>query len=65
MAHETTATDLLTIDQVAAKLGLKRSAVETMIAARKIPVIRINRRVLRFRWPAVEAALAKLTVKEL
>ena len=65
MAHETTATDLLTIDQVAAKLGLKRSAVETLIARRAIPVIRINRRVLRFCWPAVEAALAKLTVKEL
>ena len=58
-------TDLLTIDQLAAKLGLKRSAVEGMIESRKIPVIRINRRVLRFRWPAVEAALAKLTVKEL
>ena len=65
MAHDTAATDLLTIDQVAAKLGLKRRAVETMIAGRKIPVIRINRRVLRFRWRDVEAALAKLTVKAL
>lgn len=57
--------DLLNIDELAAKLGTKRRAVERMIAARKIPVIRINRRVLRFRWRDVEAALAKLTVKAL
>ena len=65
MAHEIAETDLLTIDELAAKLRTKRRAVERMIAARKIPVIRINRRVLRFRWRDVEAALAKLTVKEL
>ena len=58
-------TELLTIDELAAKLRTKRRAVERMIAARKIPVIRINRRVLRFRWRDVEAALAKLTVKAL
>ena len=58
-------TDLLNIDELAAKLRTKRRAVERMIAARKIPVIRINRRVLRFRWRDVEAALAKLTVKAL
>jgi excisionase family DNA binding protein len=57
--------DLLDIDQFAAKLGVKRRAVERMIQGRKIPVIRINRRVLRFRWRDVEAALAKLTVKAL
>ena len=65
MAHEIAETDLLTIDELAAKLRTKRRAVERMIAARKIPVIRINRRVLRFRWRDVEAALAKLTVKAL
>ena len=58
-------TELLTIDELAAKLRTKRRAVERMIAARKIPVIRINRRVLRFRWRDVEAALGKLTVKAL
>ena len=58
-------TDLLNIDELAAKLRTKRRAVERMIAARKIPVIRINRRVIRFRWRDVEAALAKLTVKAL
>jgi excisionase family DNA binding protein len=57
--------DLLTLDQVAEKLGCKGRAVERMIEGRKIPVIRINRRVLRFRWREVEAALAKLTVKAL
>jgi excisionase family DNA binding protein len=57
--------DLLDIDQLAARLGVKRRDVERMIQGRKIPVIRINRRVLRFRWRDVEAALAKLTVKAL
>ena len=65
MTAETPADDLLNIDGLAAKLGTKRRAVERMIAARKIPVIRINRRVLRFRWRDIEAALAKLTVKAL
>ena len=64
MAHDAD-NDLLTIDQLAEKLGLKRRAVDTLIAGRKIPVIRINRRVLRFRWRDVEAALAKFTVKSL
>lgn len=53
----------LTIDALAERLGVKRRAVERMIQARKIPVVRINRRVLRFRWRDVEAALGKLTVK--
>jgi excisionase family DNA binding protein len=57
-------TGLLTIDDLAGKLGLKRRAIQTMMAARKIPVIRINRRVVRFDFGAVQAALRKLTVRE-
>lgn len=55
---------LLTIDQLAARLGLKRRAIQTMMKARKIPVVRINRRVVRFDYGAVQAALRKLTVRE-
>ena len=63
MAHEIADPDLLTMDEVAARLRMKRTAVESLIKRRAIPVIRINARVLRFRWREVEAALAKLTVK--
>jgi excisionase family DNA binding protein len=55
--------ELLTIDALAAKLGVKRRSVERLVETRKIPVIRLNRRVLRFRWSAVDAALSKLTVR--
>ena len=65
MTAETPAFDLLTLDEVAEKLRMKRRAVETLIAARKIPVIKINKRVHRFRWRDVETALAKLTEKAL
>jgi excisionase family DNA binding protein len=54
---------LLTIDELATQLRVKRRAVERLIARRAIPVIRINARVLRFRWREVETALAKLTVR--
>lgn len=57
--------DLLTIAQIGAKLGIKRRAVERLVQARKLPVIRLNRRVLRFRWREVETALTRLTVKSL
>lgn len=57
--------DLLMIEQVCKRLNLKRRAVERLIARRAIPVIKLNRRVLRFRWSEVERALAKLTVREI
>ena len=63
MANEIADPDLLTMDEVAVRLRMKRTAVESLIKRRAIPVIRINARVLRFRWREVEAALAKLTVK--
>ena len=65
MTAETPAHDLLTLDEVAEKLRMKRRAVETLIAARKIPVIKINQRVHRFRWRDVETALGKPTEKAL
>ena len=65
MAHETAETDLLTIDEVAARLRISRRGVERLIARRAIPVLRLTGRTHRFRWRAVEAALDKLTVKNL
>jgi hypothetical protein len=38
--------------------------VEGLVAGRKIPAIRFNSRCVRFRWSDVEAALEKLTVRE-
>jgi excisionase family DNA binding protein len=53
---------LLTKDQLAERLGLKRRGVECLIAARKIPVIKISGRCVRFSWPRVQAALNKFEV---
>jgi excisionase family DNA binding protein len=57
--------ELLTYPQIAARLKLKRNAVEKLVAGRKIPAIRLNNRCVRFRWSQVEDALRKLTVKAL
>ena len=54
---------LLTYEEIAERLGVPRRAVETLVQARAIPVIKLTRRTHRFRWSEVEAALAKLTVK--
>jgi hypothetical protein len=55
---------LLTKDQLAEKLDLTRRGVECLVANRRIPVIRISARCVRFSWPKVQAALDKLTVNE-
>jgi excisionase family DNA binding protein len=65
MANEIADPDLLTIDELAKRLRLKRRAIQTLVSRRAIPVIRINGRVMRFRWREVEAALGKLTIKSL
>jgi len=55
---------LLNKDQLAERLGLKRRGVECLIAAKKIPVLKISGRCVRFSWPKVQAALAKFEIKE-
>lgn len=55
---------LINIAEVCTRLGLSRKSVDGLIKTRSIPVIRVNARCLRFRWPDVEAALAKLEVRE-
>ena len=56
--------DLLTKDDLAKRLKLKRRGVECLVARRLIPVIRISRRCVRFSWQAVKAALARHEIKE-
>ena len=54
---------LITYDDVAVRLGLKRRGVELLVQRRAIPVVKLSRRCHRFRWSEVEAAIARLTVK--
>jgi excisionase family DNA binding protein len=54
---------LLTKDQLAERLGLKRRGVECLVASRKIPVIKVSGRCVRFSWSKVLTALNKLEVK--
>lgn len=54
---------LITYDEVATHLGLKRRGVELLVQRRAIPVVRLSARCHRFRLSEVEAALEKLTVR--
>ena len=56
---------LLTKTQLAAMLGLTKRGVECLVARRRIPCIRIGHRSVRFSWPKVQAALEKLTTREI
>jgi hypothetical protein len=51
---------LLTKDQLATRMATTPRHIELMVYARKIPVIRLGHKTIRFSWPRVEAALAKL-----
>jgi hypothetical protein len=56
---------LLNKEELRQKLNLiSVRGVDELVKARKIPSIRLGHRTLRFSWPAVQAALARLTVKE-
>ena len=54
---------LVTYEEVAARLGLKRRGVELLVQRRAIPVVKLSARCHRFKMSEVEAALAKLTVR--
>ena len=49
--------------QLADRLGLKVRGVESLVKARRIPVLRITNKIVRFDWPRVQAALAAYEVK--
>lgn len=57
---------LLTKEELRQRLNLPSTrGVDELTRRRKIPVIRLGHRTVRFSWPAVEAALKKLTTKEI
>jgi hypothetical protein len=57
--------NLLTKKQLRRKLNLPSTrGVDELVRKRKVPYLRLGHRTLRFSWPAVQAALAKLTVRE-
>lgn len=50
-------TGLLTKAELAVRLHVTVRGVETLTARRKIPVLRISRRCVRYDWAKVQAAL--------
>jgi hypothetical protein len=56
--------ELLNKEQLRHRLNLPSvRGVDEMVKRRKIPVIRIGHRTVRFRWPDVVVALERLTLK--
>ena len=57
---------LLTKEQIREKLNLRSTrGVDELVRRRVIPVMVLGHRTRRFSWPAVQAALEKLTVKSI
>ncbi len=56
---------LVTKDQLAKLLGLKRRGVECLVAKRKIPVLRLSSRCVRFRVASVMRALERFEQREI
>ena len=56
---------LVKISDVAEKLGLSISGVRKLVSRKVIPVYRISRSVMRFRWTEVEAAIARYRQREI
>jgi excisionase family DNA binding protein len=55
--------DLLTYQQLADRLQLTVRGIESLTRSRKIPVLKISGRCVRFSWPHVLAALSKFEQK--
>ncbi|HEV7405174.1 MAG TPA: hypothetical protein VGO11_19680 [Chthoniobacteraceae bacterium] len=57
--------EFLTIEELAQRLKLSVSGVKKMQARRLIPVVKLGSKCARYSWQAVQAALAKVTVREM
>jgi hypothetical protein len=57
------ASNLITTDDVAQRLNVTPRIVDNMRKARRIPCVVLNRKTIRFDWPAVEAAISELVKK--
>jgi hypothetical protein len=56
---------LLSKEELREKLNLVSiRGVDELVRRRKIPCLRLGHRTLRFSWPHVQAALEKLTIRE-
>ncbi len=57
--------DFLTKEALRIKLDLPSTRmVDELMRKRKIPYVKLGHRTVRFTWPKVEAALAKLEIRE-
>ena len=55
---------LLDKHALAQRLSISPAGVSKLVAAKRIPVIKLGWRTQRFSWPAVEKAMTKLTILE-
>ena len=55
---------LLDKEALARRLSISTALVSKLVAAKRIPVIKLGWRTQRVSWPAVEKAMAKLTILE-
>ena len=61
----TPSVQFLTKRELQERLNLKSTrAVDELVRTRKIPCVRLGHKTLRFNWADVEAAIRKLTVRE-
>lgn len=58
------ASDLITLRGLSVKSSLPVKVLKELLAAGKIPAIRISPKVARFDWTAVKSALAKFETQE-
>lgn len=56
---------LATLDEVAAALGVKKRFVQSLVARKAIPVIRISKGCTRFELPRVMAAVRRFELQEM
>jgi len=54
--------ELLTFDDLENRYGLSKRVLEPLVRQHKIPVVRINQRVLRFRTSDIELFIAQATI---
>jgi excisionase family DNA binding protein len=58
------AIDLITADELAQRLAVKRSTINSWVKLGIIPRIMINNKTIRFSWERVQAALHRLEEEE-
>ena len=56
---------LLSKRELAAALGVSLRTIENWLSEKRIPQLRLSRRLTRFSLPRVEAALARYEVREI